>query len=247
MIPEPYLPQPLRWLALDIETTHARPEEAERHLRLHFNPPSNMKTPEAIGRRFLEMAASRQEKRALLESAPIVIVSTCSTVERRLLHCLREEAAHQRADGSWVEGFADRRAMLLALRFGLDALVGDDTELVGHNIRSFDLVRLRWSYVREGLRIPRALAREDQPVFDTMREFGRRFSSVDKPFVALADLLEEFGLPNHKGEMDGSMVPEYVEAGRVEELVDYALKDAAIEAELYLRMTGQHEDAEVAS
>ena len=95
--------------------------------------------------------------------------------------------------------------------------------------------------------MPAALA-ADQPVFDTMREYGRRFSQVEKPFVALADLLEEFGLPSHKAELDGSKVPgmvEEIQAGKREHLptlLTYALKDAAIEARLFLAMTGQLPD-----
>lgn len=236
------------WVALDIETSNGRPEEAERWMRLHWTPPANIRKPEVIGVRYQQMLEQKVEKRALLETAPIVIVSICTPVERRLLHCLRvEELRWVEAQGGYVEGFADRRGMLLALRAGLDFAAGPETVLVGHNIKGFDLPRLRRAYLGEGLRIPRALADPAQPVFDTMREYGYRFSSTEKPFVALSDLLEEFGLPNHKGEMDGSMVPAYVEAGRVDELVAYALQDAAVEAELYLRMTGQHDDAEVAS
>ena len=44
----------LRWLALDIETVAGRPEDVERYLRMHYTPPGSMKTPEAIGRNWLD-------------------------------------------------------------------------------------------------------------------------------------------------------------------------------------------------
>jgi len=233
---------PYRYLALDIETTDGRPEEVERWLRIQFTPPKNFKTPEAIGKRYLEMAESKAQKMALLDTAPVVIVSLQSDSERRCLHCLRAEPARD-ADGALVEGFATAREMLVALRGVLDNLTSPETELVGHNILGFDLRRLRWMFVREGLRMPGALQGDDQPVFDTMRQYGRLFTVGDSaPFVALGDLLEEFGIPSHKGEMDGSKVPQYVREGRVDELVAYALADVAAEAELYLRMTGQRDD-----
>jgi len=235
------LPQP--WLAIDIETVAGRPEDVERYLRMHFTPAGNMKTPEAIGRRWLEWREEKREKAGLLDQARVIVVSLTSLEETRALHCLREEPLHAHPDGlGWIEGFASRRKMLLALRVGLDALVGPETLLVGHNVKSFDLVKLRWSYLHEQLRLPQALVAE-QPLFDTMREYGRRYSMVERPFVALADLLEEFRLENHKGELDGSRIQEFYDAGRFDEIVTYALKDAAVEAQLYLRMTGQVEDA----
>ena len=231
-----------RYLALDIETTDGRPEEVERWLRIQFTPPKNFKTAEAIGKRYLEMAEKKATMMALLDTAPVVVVSLQSDSERRCLHALRDEAPRELA-GALVEGFATGPEMLAALRGVLDAFVDESTELVGHNIAGFDLRRLRWSYVRAGLRMPRALQGDGQPLFDTMRQYGRLFTVGDSaPFVALSDLLEEFGIPNHKGEMDGSKVPQYVREGRVDELVTYALADVAAEAELYLRMTGQRED-----
>lgn len=230
------------WLALDIETVAGRPEDIERWLRDHFQPPANMKTPEAIGKRWLEFREEKREKAAILDQAEVIVVSTHTPEETRVLHCLREEALREHPEGlGWIEGFDSRRSMLLALRFGLDQIVAPETVLVGHNVRAFDLVKLRWSFLAERLRLPLALA-ADQPVFDTMREYGRRFSMVDRPFVSLDTLLKDFGLPSHKGEIDGSMIGRLVEEGRFDEIVTYALRDARIEAELYLRMTGQQED-----
>lgn len=243
------------WIALDIETANGRPEDAERHLRAHWSPPSNYKTAEAVGNAWLKYREEKTAKRALLDHAPVVVVTLRTPLMLHALHCLgAAPIAPCAVTGGGIEGFATAPEMLRALRNAMQLLVGPETVLVGHNIRGFDLTKLRWQYVRAGLQMPDALA-GDQPVFDTMREYGKRFSMVEKPFVALADLLDEFGLPNHKGEMDGSKVPDFVEriqAGAPDapkllaDLLAYALKDAAIEADLYLRMTGQQPDQQQA-
>lgn len=241
-------PQFAPWFALDIETAAGRADEVERYIRIHFTPPSNYKTAEAIGNALIRRKEELAGKRALLDGADVVIVTIRTPTVHHALHCLgASPLAPCAVTGGGIEGFATAPEMLRALRNAMATLCGPETVLVGHNITSFDLVKLRWQYVRAGLQMPQALA-GDQPLFDTMRQFGKRFSQVEKPFVALADLLEEFGLPNHKTEMDGSKVPEYVERIRAGErdlltpLLAYALKDAAIEADLYLRMTGQQPD-----
>lgn len=230
---------PYEYLVLDIETANGRPEDAEREMRTLWAPNPTWK-PETIGKRYLEAAEKRQERLALIDSAPIVCVSLKSGSELRCLHALREEAPRGMA-GGLVEGFASPRAMLLALRALLEARLPLDAPLVGHNIAGFDLRKLRWAYLHHGLRLPVSLT-ADQAVFDCMREYGRRFSLKDSPYIQLAVLLEEFGIANHKSAMTGAEVPALVEAGEVDTLVQYALLDVLAEEEVFLRMTGQGDD-----
>lgn len=256
---------PTPWLSIDIETAQGRKEEVERHLRLHWDPPSRSVAAAidesrsqaardasllSIGKAFVARAQALEEKSALLDASPIVVVSLRTPNSLHALHCLRAEAPTVHAGTSGVmQGFSMGREMLVALRTGLDAVCTPETTLVGHNILSFDLPRLRWAYLRAGLRMPWVLANDVQPIFDIMRTFGRRFSQVDRPFIALADVLEEFGLPNHKTGIDGSRVPEMVReilAGAwhlLPELLGYALQDATAEADVFLRMTNQLPDA----
>lgn len=235
-------PEPFRFLALDIETANGRPDEAERYLRLTWDPSPKWKAL-TIGERYLDAYDTWKGKLALLDSAPIVVVSLQTESELRCLHAFGAEAPRE-FEGGVVEGFDSMRAMLVALRIGLEARVGTETPLVGHNIVDFDLPKLRHAYVRSGLRLPVCLRDREQPVFDCMVEFGKRFCvGRSRIMVSLSDVLDELGLPNHKRDMDGSQVPAMVEAGRFEELIAYALKDAAVEAYLYLRMTGGNDDA----
>ena len=119
-------------------------DEVERHLRLHYSPPANYKTAEAIGKAFLEMKEKRLEKRALLDSAPIAVVTLQTPRGLYALHCMGAAPAEAHAaTGGVVQGFASLREMLLALRTGLDSYASPETTIVGHNILGFDLPKLR--------------------------------------------------------------------------------------------------------
>lgn len=234
------LPAPYQYLVLDIETANGRPEDAEREMRELWAPSAKW-TPQTIGTRFLEATEKKLERLALIDSAPVVIVSLKSDTELRCLHCLREEAPRG-MHGGLVEGFASPVGMLRALRTLLDARMSSDSPLVGHNILAFDLRKLRWAYLHHGLRLPMAFAAPDQSVFDTMRQYCSRFTMKGDVMVGLARVLEEFGIANHKTAMSGAEVPALVEAGEVDTLVQYALLDVLAEGELFLRMTGQADD-----
>lgn len=243
--PDPSLPTPYGFLALDIETCDGSPDEAERWMRRCWSPNPTWK-PETIGKRFLDALEAKKEKLALLDTAPIVCVSLKSETELRCLHCLQAEEPRE-IRGGLVEGFASQRDMLVVLRNLLDARCFDETVLVGHNILGFDLRRLRWAFVKHGVRMPYVLRGTEQPAFDTMVQYGRLFSMGDKSmFVSLSDLLDEFGLANHKADIDGSMVPDLVREKRFDELLEYAVLDVVAETELFLRMTGQVEDSKPA-
>lgn len=235
--------KPYEWLAIDIETGNGRPEDADRELRLKWKPAASWKD-ETVGARYRAAQEKAQERRALCDSSPIVIVAMRTSGELRLLHHL-EERDPEAVEGALVEGFTNERQMLVVLRSLLEARCDESTILTGFNVRSFDLPKLRFAYLRNGLRLPVPLAAENQPMVDTMRLYTSRFSLSDSPYIALTDVLEVLGMPGYKSLIDGSMVPELVEAGKVDELIRYALLDAVAEAELFLRLTGRNNDSEM--
>ena len=72
----------------------------------------------------------------------------------------------------------------------------------------------------------------DNRVFDTMTQFagfGNRIS-LDKLCLAL-------GIKSPKGEIDGSMVGQYVADGRIDEVSEYCKRDVVATREVYQRMT----------
>jgi hypothetical protein len=231
---------PYQWLCIDIETGHGRPEDCERLMRLTWAPDKRWKD-DTIGKRYKEALQKKIEKRALIDESPIKVVSLRSDSELRCLHWIEPHEAKQ-ISGGLVEGFATQREMLIALRALLDARVIGDTPIVGHNIIGFDLPRLRWAYIKERLRLPDALHAFEQATYDVMREFCRRYTVNKDIMISFDEVLEQFGLPSHKGIVSGPDIPDLIEQGETDLVVQYALLDVVAESDLFLRMTGGLED-----
>lgn len=231
---------PLEWVCLDIETTAGRPEAAEEFCRRYWSPDERWK-PETIGRRYLEALEKKREKLALLDAAGIAVVAIRDSSATRpvtVTHSRGDQAPEVREWGV-VGGFFDEMGLLVGLREYLNANTDDGTLLVGHNVKGFDLPRLRFAYLRAGLQLPGILASPTALVFDTMREFARRFSVEREEFIGLAEVLEKVGMPNHKGVMDGSDIDGLLAGGQLEAVLQYAALDVMCESELFLRLTGR--------
>ena len=240
-------------LTLDIETAAGRPEDAERDMRINWSPSPNWK-PETIGNRYLEMFEKKKDRLALIDGSRVISIALRGVTDLSEIHpgtgktsetrCLHNLHAHPlRMNGSaGVEGFATEAEMLAALRTLLDATCAPDTTLVGHNIRGFDLPKMRMAYLRHGMNLPRVLAGR-QPEYDTMREWGFSFSATKDPFVSVADVLEILGVEHHKHLVDGSQVEQLLADGKHDTIINYNLLDVIAEHDLFERMTGQSADA----
>lgn len=241
MVGTPLTPSsPWQWLAIDIETADGTPSDLERSMRLTWAPAPSWKA-ETIGKRYLDLHAKKLERLALLDESPITVVALRSNVGPIALHACTEHPPRD-LHGAVVQGFSDEGAMLAALRAVIEHDVTVDTVIVGHNIVHFDLPKLRHAFLRNGLRPPDAFLCRDQPVFDTMLEYGRRFSIAKRDaMVSLDDLLTEFRIESHKNTADGSMAPELYRDGQHDALIGYAVLDVIAESELFLHMTGQSE------
>lgn len=255
---------PLEWLCLDIETVAGRPESAEEWARRYWAP-NELWKPETIGKRYLEALAKKRERLALLDSAGIAVIAIRDSGLRpvTVTHACGAQAPEFREWGpefrEWglIGGYADERSLLKWLRDFLNQHTDEGTLLVGHNARDFDLPRLRYAYLRAGLQLPGVLASPDVRVFDTMREYARRFSVEREEFISLATVLEALGMPNHKELMDGSQIGQMLEKVRtnpltpalspdggegaqaLEAVLKYAALDVLCETEVFLRLTGR--------
>jgi hypothetical protein len=229
-----------KYLVLDIETRDGSPDEVERWMRSCWKPAANWK-PETIGARYQEMYAKKLERLALMDNAPIIAIGLKSDTETRCLHSLIQHAPRQ-LGAALIEGFADERQSLLALRSLLDAVTDANTILVGHNIKHFDLCRLRMNYARMGLRPPLCLLNAEQPVFDLMKEFCNRYSVNTEIMISMGDVLEALGMDNHKEIVSGADIGELIKQGKFDTVINYNLLDILAEEDVYLRMTGQAPD-----
>ena len=135
----------------------------------------------------------------------------------------------------------DEPALLVAFNAKLNTIprsLWSAMTIVGHNVSGFDLRFLVQRYIVNGIQ-PHAIISAaaqakswDSKVYDTMIQFagyGNRIS-LDKLCMAL-------GVPSPKGEMDGTMVGQYVADGRIAEVVEYCKRDVTATGAVYRRMT----------
>jgi len=225
---------PPGYVVLDIETIAGDPSDAEMWMRRAWKPTATWK-PETIGSRWLDALEVKKEKLALMDGSPIISVALQTESDRRCIHWLEcDEAA---INGASLMRVISEAEMLKEVRLLLD-MVSPETILAGHNIRGFDLPRLRRAYLKHGLRVPMCLAWRDQPFFDTMREWCR-YSVDDRLFVPLSECLDAAGLPNHKAETSGEDVGRLYSERKYKDLLTYAVQDVVAETALFLQMTGQ--------
>lgn len=108
-------------------------------------------------------------------------------------------------------------------------------QFIGHNIYEFD-----FPFIYKRSRILGIPFREDIsfaryrniPIYDTMKEWS--LWGIEK--VKLDFLAKVFGLQTSKDEMHGGEVWEYYQAGRLEEINTYCMKDVVLTREVYYKM-----------
>ncbi|MBC7076813.1 MAG: hypothetical protein H5T92_00655 [Synergistales bacterium] len=228
---------PPQHVTLDIETIAGDPCEAEAALRRTFSPDSRWK-PATIGERYLQALEAKKERLALLDTAPIISVALRTENDCRLLHCMALDEPS--IAGVPLERFPDQRSMILRARDYLVSL-GPESVIVGHNVKHFDLPKLRLAMLRFGIQLPPCLVWPEQPVYDTM-QMWRYFSLDEKPLISLDECLELAGLTSHKSAVTGADVPVLFENKDYRTIAAYAIADVLAQDALYLRMTGQVPD-----
>ncbi len=228
---------PPQHVTIDIETVAGDPCEAEAALRRTFSPDSRWK-PVTIGERYLQALEIKKERLALLDTAPIISVALRTEIDCRLLHCMALDEPS--IAGVPLERLSDQRALLVRTRDYL-AAVGPETIIVGHNVKHFDLPKLRLAMLRFGIQLPPCLVWPEQPVYDTM-QMWRYFSVDEKPLISLEECLELASLISHKADVSGEDVPVLFKNKDYRTLAAYAIADVLAQDALYLRMTGQIPD-----
>ncbi|TCT21182.1 ribonuclease H-like domain-containing protein [Thiobaca trueperi] len=226
-----------RFVVLDLETGDA-PEDAIQAAIRQWKAPSNWK-PETVEKNRAEQAEKIREKAALLDASPILCAGLRSDREAVMFNGMGDTGPLD-LPGWTIESHPDECAMLAALGQWLNAHTDDVTALVGHNVRGFDLPKLRGGFVRHRLPLPACLKPRDgqgQPVTDTMSLF-KSFSMEhrDDFAVSLDVVATAFGIPRPKQYVSGADVPRLHREGQIAAILTYNAIDIDATAEIYRRM-----------
>lgn len=239
---------PAKLVSLDIETCHATDKLIEEEIA-RWEPPSNMKDPEKIEARKAEAAVKIRERSALLDGSPIACVSARTERVGVIFNGVNKKSytiAH-----SEVASLGNEKAMLAGFRDWLDGIANEATVLLGFNLISFDLPRLRGAFVRHRLRLPRILTPrlledERQPVVDVMRLFLKWFSAEyhNDIMISLDEVIRRLRMPAYKDRISGAEVPDLIKNGKVKEVLTYCSLDSMATLQAYLFMTSASADLE---
>lgn len=239
---------PANFVCVDIETGHAS-EAVIKAASDAWTPPSNMKDPDKIEQRRVEALLKIRDKSALLDASPIVCISARTEKEGRIFNGINKKKYE--VNHSDVISSGDERGMLEAFRAWLDEVTTDETVVIGFNLISFDLPRLRGAYVRHRLRLPRILTPrlledERQPAVDVMRLYLKWFTAENHSeiMISLDEVVRALGLPTYKDRISGAQVPEFVREGKIKEVLTYCAVDTMATLQAYLLMISSAKDME---
>ncbi len=241
----PIIPQPAAaFVVLDLETGDA-PEDAIQQALDAWTPPSNIKDPAKIDARRDEADAKIRERAALLDASPIICVAIQTESQRLIFNGM---PGAPDVNGWMVIHCGNEHGLLRALRAWLDAHTSPETVIVGHNIRSFDLPKLRGAYIRHSLKLPAILKprlRDETKAetVDTAALF-KAFSMEhrDDFCPSLDTVAASFGIPRPKQHMSGADCPRLFREGQVQTVLTYCAVDVATTTRAYQLMAANAPD-----
>ncbi len=235
-------------IVLDLETGDAAPEAIAAAMT-DWRPPSNLKDPEKIEARRKEAAEKLIDRAALLDASPILCIAVQTNGASKAIFNGMDASAPDILD--WpVVPCGDEKSMLVAFRTWLDSAATPETVLIGHNLREFDLPKLRSAYIRHRLRLPEILKprlrhEECAETVDTAALF-KAFSMEHRGDFcpSLDTVAASFGIPRPKQHMSGADCPRLFRDGEIATVCTYCAVDVATTAVAYNLMTSQSPDLE---
>lgn len=235
------------YLVLDLETGDAPAESVEAAIAA-WKAPSNIKDLDKIEARRQEAAARFAERAALLDDSPILCVAIQTDTLRLIFNGMTAEL-YPITDWSVIP-CGNEGILLRALRNFLDCGTSPDTVIVGHNLRAFDLPKLRHAYIRHGLRLPELLKprlrdEDKAETVDTATLF-KAFSMEhrDDFCPALDTVAATLRIPRPKQYMSGADCPRLYREGEIQTVLTYCAVDVATTARAYQLMTAAAPDLE---
>jgi 3'-5' exonuclease len=217
-------------LFLDLETIPAIRQDVRDYIAATVTAPAQMKKAETIA------AWEANEKAAAVDEAVAKTGLDGSFGRVCVIGWAVDDGAPRTVGHAADEGWVLREFAALLV---VPPSERHTTCIVGHNVSSFDLRFLTQRFIVNGIKPPMVIARaaqakpwESEKVFDTMVQWagvGSRIS-LDKLCLALS-------IPSPKGDLDGSKVWEYVQAGKLAEVEAYCRRDVEAARAVWRRMT----------
>jgi hypothetical protein len=237
----------VNWICLDIETANASASDIEAAIAA-WKPPGNCSRSETIETKRQEYAARMHERAALMDMSPIICCSMiCKTSQEKILfHCFPNGFVNESIiDGwKWIHGRTEME-MLIMMRSWLDSLP-EDPVIVGHNVKAFDLPKIRQSYIRNRLKLPDLLSVQLDYIVDVMdtMQLIRSFSMElrDERFISLDQVARIMGIERPKKLLSGADIPKLYSAGNYQEIGTYCAIDCVTTACAFTLMTNQSSD-----
>lgn len=217
---------------IDIETCPAQDPAVKAHIAANLQPPGNISKAETIQLWHIEKKPAAAEEAWRKTSLDGGLGHICV-----IGYAIDDAPPVALYSPQW---HADEADVLRQFFHAIDAQCAEHPNVrpvfIGHNLIEFDLrfifQRAVVLGVQPSLHIPfNARPYGDMSVFDTMTAWAgaRNTVSLDK----LARVLSVGG----KGDMDGSMVWDAVNEGRISEVAEYCKADIAMTRAAYRRMT----------
>lgn len=240
------LPNPAKYLCLDLETDSASEEDIEAAVSA-WKAPGNWK-PETVEAKRVEAGQKIREKSALLDSAPILCVSIQTERENIVFDGMDTDDA---LIPDWrMIRCVDERHMLRAMREYFDIHCDEFTVIIGQNVKGFDLPKLRHAYVRHRLRLPRIL--EPKLAGDLANEvvdiqfLFKAFSTEcrEDRYIPLTRIATGLGIPLPKAHVSGADIPRLREEGECAVILTYCAIDTATTMRAFQLMTSSAADLE---
>lgn len=215
---------------LDIETCPAQNPSVRNDIALSITPPGNISKADTIALWHIEKKPAAVEEAWRKTSFDGAVGHICV-----IGLAFDDEPPISIYSPSWLQ---NETAILAELCMMIDDRLAEHPNqrptFIGHNLIEFDLRFLFQRSVVLGIKpsrhIPFSARPWDDGVFDTMMRWdGKNRTGLDKITKAL-------GLGG-KGDIDGSMVWDYVRDGRIAEVAEYCRHDVELTRDLYRRMT----------
>ena len=239
----------IQHLCLDIENADA-PKEVVDMVAGFYKPPPTYKNAKKIAAHEKASAKKLETKSALLDGAPISVLGVVTESSATIFHSIhsKKKILSIKDIPAEIFYFASERELLGAFREFSDPRYIPSTVIIGHNIKKYDLPKIRVGYVRNRLALPKiftpAALEDGVRVFDTMDSFLRYFTAerAGQKFISQEEMVARLGLPGHKNRLSGAEIPGLIAQGKVEEVCAYNYLDCAEAYASYLAMTGQYKD-----